>query len=82
MTSKATVTTEHIKVSEAARQLGRITHTTRDCRSTLGELHIAYIHTHGDDTAAIIPAWLGHWIEANADLVIQAIHADAANARA
>ena len=73
MTKEAKVTKTEIATGDVYKQLGRITGAARAARFELGELPIAYIKNRGDRTAAIVPAWIAEWLEANADAVLASI---------
>lgn len=78
VTKEAKVTRTEYATGDVYKQLGQITSAARAARFELGELPIAYIKNRGDRTAAILPAWVGEWVEQNAAAVLALIEAGAA----
>lgn len=73
VTEEAKVTMTEYATGDVYKQFGQITQAARAARFELGELPIAYVKNRSDRTAVILPAWVGEWIEANADAVIEQI---------
>lgn len=68
------------RMSSKALQVnfGRLATLAHNARYELGELPIAYVEKRGETTAAIVPAWLAEWVEANASAVLELIETGAA----
>lgn len=75
MTSGAKVTTETISPGEVYKRLGPISRAATAARHELGELPIVYVESRGATTLALVPPWLGKWIEDHADEVLAQIQA-------
>lgn len=69
-----------MRMSSKALQVnfGRLVSAANYARFELGELPIAYVEKRGETTAAIVPAWLAEWVEANAAAVLELIENGAA----
>lgn len=60
------VTVESFSMGAALANFAWAKNIAMRARWELGELPITYLTSHGTPTLAIVPAWLGEWIEANA----------------
>jgi hypothetical protein len=73
------VTKDELATGDVYKRFGRITRAAREARRDLGELPIVYVTNRDERTAAIVPAWLAEWVEANAKAVLEAIAIAAQN---
>lgn len=65
------MTVTEYATGDVYKVLGQISETARHSRPDLGELPLAYITHRKKAALAIVPAWLGEWIQANAAEVLQ-----------
>lgn len=73
------VTKDELATGDVYKKFGRITRAAREARRDLGELPIVYVTNRDERTAAIVPAWLAEWVEANVEAVLNSIRIDARN---
>lgn len=78
VTREAKVTKTEIATGDVYKQFGQLTQAARAARHELGELPITYVMNRKDRAAAIVPAWLAEWVEANAGAVLELIETGAA----
>lgn len=69
------MTTETISPGDVYKRLGPISRAATAARHELGELPIVYVESRGTPTLALMPPWLGKWVEAHADEVLALIQA-------
>lgn len=76
MTNGAKVTTETISPGEVYKRLGPISRAASAARYELGEIPIVYVESRGTTTLALLPPWVGKWIEEHPDELLGYIRAD------
>jgi hypothetical protein len=64
---------KRVSTTAVNANFARYTKVARDARFELGELPIVYVELHGEATAALVPAWVGEWVEQNAEAVLTLI---------
>jgi len=64
MEPKMTVT--EYATGDVYKVLGQISEAARQSRPELGELPLTFINHRNKAALAVVPAWVGEWIQANA----------------
>lgn len=66
---------KRVSTTAVNANFARYAKVARDARFELGELPIVYVEFRGEATAALVPAWVGEWVEQNAAAVLALIEA-------
>lgn len=70
------MTIETISPGEVYKRLGPISRAATAARHELGELPIVYVESRGTTTLALLPPWVGKWIEEHAGELLELIRSD------